>query len=92
MLGVFDLGDESVESVEEVAGRIRAGLAALPAERLVLAPEGCRVRKGQGYVGGRVVRSTRTLIVKVHSPQSASQSGHTAPVLIQASTSAPASL
>ena len=39
MLGVLDLGDATVESVETVAARIRAGLAAVPAERLVLAPD-----------------------------------------------------
>jgi 5-methyltetrahydropteroyltriglutamate--homocysteine methyltransferase len=39
MLGVIDLADPAVETVEQVAARIRAGLAKLPAERLVLAPD-----------------------------------------------------
>jgi 5-methyltetrahydropteroyltriglutamate--homocysteine methyltransferase len=39
MLGVIDLGDASVESAETVAQRIRAGLAQVPAERLVAAPD-----------------------------------------------------
>ncbi|MGQ0653721.1 MAG: 5-methyltetrahydropteroyltriglutamate--homocysteine methyltransferase [Betaproteobacteria bacterium] len=39
MLGVIDLGDPSVESDETVAQRIRAGLAQVPAERLVAAPD-----------------------------------------------------
>ncbi|MBC9205637.1 5-methyltetrahydropteroyltriglutamate--homocysteine methyltransferase [Roseomonas aerophila] len=39
MLGVIDLGSESVETAEMVAERIRAGLRRLPAERLVLAPD-----------------------------------------------------
>ena len=39
MLGVLDLGDARVESPETVAARIRAGLAHVPAERLVAAPD-----------------------------------------------------
>ena len=39
MLGVIDLGDPAVESAETVAQRIRAGLAQVPAERLVAAPD-----------------------------------------------------
>jgi 5-methyltetrahydropteroyltriglutamate--homocysteine methyltransferase len=40
ILGVLDLADESpVESPEEVAGRIRAALAHVEPERLVLAPD-----------------------------------------------------
>lgn len=39
MLGVLDMGDPAVETAETVAGRIRAGLAHLPAERLVPAPD-----------------------------------------------------
>jgi 5-methyltetrahydropteroyltriglutamate--homocysteine methyltransferase len=39
MLGVLDLGDASVESAETVAQRIRAGLAHVPPERLVAAPD-----------------------------------------------------
>ncbi|HJV55488.1 MAG TPA: cobalamin-independent methionine synthase II family protein [Methylomirabilota bacterium] len=39
ILGVIDLGDPAVESVERVVERIRAGLARVPAERLVLAPD-----------------------------------------------------
>ncbi len=39
MLGVIDLGTESVETPETVAQRIRAGLKQVPAERLVVAPD-----------------------------------------------------
>jgi len=39
MLGVLDLGTTDVETAEVVAGRIRAGLRHVPAERLVAAPD-----------------------------------------------------
>lgn len=39
VLGVIDCGTEEVETVETVAGRIRAALRHLPPERLVLAPD-----------------------------------------------------
>jgi 5-methyltetrahydropteroyltriglutamate--homocysteine methyltransferase len=39
MLGVIDNGDRAVETPETVAARIRAALAVLPAERLVIAPD-----------------------------------------------------
>jgi 5-methyltetrahydropteroyltriglutamate--homocysteine methyltransferase len=39
MVGVIDLGTNDVESPEQVAGRIRAALKVVPAERLVLAPD-----------------------------------------------------
>jgi 5-methyltetrahydropteroyltriglutamate--homocysteine methyltransferase len=39
ILGVIDLGDPAVETVEQVATRIRAGLARVPAARLVPAPD-----------------------------------------------------
>lgn len=39
MLGVLDLGDAHVETPEDVANRIRAALAHVPAERLVPAPD-----------------------------------------------------
>ncbi|MBI0539294.1 5-methyltetrahydropteroyltriglutamate--homocysteine methyltransferase [Roseomonas sp. KE2513] len=39
MLGVIDLGSAEVETPEVVAGRIRAALERLPAERLVVAPD-----------------------------------------------------
>jgi 5-methyltetrahydropteroyltriglutamate--homocysteine methyltransferase len=39
MLGVIDLADPSVETAEQVASRIRAALAHVPAGRLVLAPD-----------------------------------------------------
>jgi len=39
ILGVIDLADPAVETVEQVATRIRAGLARVPAERLILAPD-----------------------------------------------------
>jgi len=39
ILGVLDLGDETVETPEVVAGRIRSALAHVPPERLVLAPD-----------------------------------------------------
>jgi 5-methyltetrahydropteroyltriglutamate--homocysteine methyltransferase len=39
MVGVIDLGSDKIESANEVAGRIRAALKHVPAERLVLAPD-----------------------------------------------------
>ena len=39
MLGVLDLGDERVETAEEVAARIRAGLKYLKPENLIPAPD-----------------------------------------------------
>ena len=39
ILGVLDLGTHEVETPELVAERIRRGLAHVPAERLVLAPD-----------------------------------------------------
>jgi 5-methyltetrahydropteroyltriglutamate--homocysteine methyltransferase len=39
VLGVIDLGTDTVEAAEEVADRIRAALEHLPPERLVLAPD-----------------------------------------------------
>ena len=39
VLGVLDLGDDRVETPEQVAARIRATLAHVPAERLVPAPD-----------------------------------------------------
>ena len=39
VLGVLDLGDPQVESAETIAERIRAALAHLPPERLVVAPD-----------------------------------------------------
>jgi len=39
ILGVIDLGDPAIETVDQVDERIRAGLARVPAERLVAAPD-----------------------------------------------------
>ena len=39
VLGVIDLGDPAVETVDQVAARIRAGLRHVPPERLVPAPD-----------------------------------------------------
>jgi 5-methyltetrahydropteroyltriglutamate--homocysteine methyltransferase len=39
MVGVIDLGTETIESPDEVASRIRAALEHVPAERLVVAPD-----------------------------------------------------
>ncbi len=39
ILGVIDLGDPAVETTEQVAGRIRAGLTRVAPERLILAPD-----------------------------------------------------
>ena len=39
VVGVIDLGDTTVETPDTVAGRIRAALAYVPAERLVAAPD-----------------------------------------------------
>ncbi|HET8531675.1 MAG TPA: cobalamin-independent methionine synthase II family protein [Methylomirabilota bacterium] len=39
ILGVIDLGDPAVETIDRVVERIRAGLARVPPERLILAPD-----------------------------------------------------
>ena len=39
ILGVLDLADPAVETVEQVTARIRAGLARVAPERLLLAPD-----------------------------------------------------
>jgi 5-methyltetrahydropteroyltriglutamate--homocysteine methyltransferase len=39
LLGVLDLGSQAVETAEEVAARLRAGLQHIPAEHLVAAPD-----------------------------------------------------
>ncbi len=39
IVGVIDLGNETVETAETVAGRIRAALKVVPAERLAVAPD-----------------------------------------------------
>src|SRR5216683_2306321 len=39
VLGVIDLGDPAIETMDQVTARIRAGLARVPAERLILAPD-----------------------------------------------------
>jgi 5-methyltetrahydropteroyltriglutamate--homocysteine methyltransferase len=39
MVGVIDLGTEEVETAQTVAGRIRAALEHVPADRLVVAPD-----------------------------------------------------
>jgi 5-methyltetrahydropteroyltriglutamate--homocysteine methyltransferase len=39
ILGVIDLGDPAVETVEQVATRVRAGLARVTPDRLILAPD-----------------------------------------------------
>jgi 5-methyltetrahydropteroyltriglutamate--homocysteine methyltransferase len=39
VLGVIDLGEPAVETPEQVAARIRAGLRHLPPERLIAAPD-----------------------------------------------------
>ena len=39
ILGVIDLGDPAVETAEQVAARIRAGLERVAPERLILAPD-----------------------------------------------------
>jgi 5-methyltetrahydropteroyltriglutamate--homocysteine methyltransferase len=39
MVGVLDLGSPSVETADEVAARIRAGLAYVPADQLIVAPD-----------------------------------------------------
>jgi 5-methyltetrahydropteroyltriglutamate--homocysteine methyltransferase len=44
MLGVLDLGDASVEPVETIAERIRAGLAVLSPERLVVVAPDCGMK------------------------------------------------
>jgi 5-methyltetrahydropteroyltriglutamate--homocysteine methyltransferase len=39
ILGVIDLGDPAVETADQVAARIQAGLARVPPERLIAAPD-----------------------------------------------------
>src|SRR5262249_61818389 len=39
ILGVIDLSDQTVESAQTVAARIRAALAFVPPERIVVAPD-----------------------------------------------------
>jgi 5-methyltetrahydropteroyltriglutamate--homocysteine methyltransferase len=39
ILGVLNLGDETVENPAEIVARVRRALAYVPAERLVLAPD-----------------------------------------------------
>ena len=39
LLGVINLGDGRIETAEEVAARIRRGLAHVPADRLIAAPD-----------------------------------------------------
>ena len=39
ILGVLNLDDHTVESADEVAGRVHRALPYVPAERLVLAPD-----------------------------------------------------
>jgi 5-methyltetrahydropteroyltriglutamate--homocysteine methyltransferase len=39
MLGVIDLADPAVDTIEQVISRIRAGLDRVPADRLILAPD-----------------------------------------------------
>jgi 5-methyltetrahydropteroyltriglutamate--homocysteine methyltransferase len=39
ILGVIDLGDPAVETADQVAARVRAGLARVSPERLILAPD-----------------------------------------------------
>ena len=39
VLGVIDLGNPAIETAEDVAGRIRAGLKHVAAKRLIPAPD-----------------------------------------------------
>jgi 5-methyltetrahydropteroyltriglutamate--homocysteine methyltransferase len=59
MLGVIDLGSSAVETAEEVARRIRAGLKHVSADRLVLAPD-C----GMKYLSREVAFSKLTSLVQ----------------------------
>jgi 5-methyltetrahydropteroyltriglutamate--homocysteine methyltransferase len=59
MLGVLDLGTAEVETPQTVAGRIRAGLKHVPAERLVVAPD-C----GMKYLSREVAYSKLVSLVK----------------------------
>ena len=59
MLGVIDLGTTQVETPQAVAGRIRAGLKHVPAERLVVAPD-C----GMKYLPRGVAFSKLTSLVQ----------------------------
>ena len=57
-VGVINLRDTSVETPELVAGRIRAALAHLPAERIVVAPD-C----GMKYLTPEIARGKLTSMV-----------------------------
>lgn len=39
ILGVVDLGDERIETPEQIAAQVRAGLKHVSADRLILAPD-----------------------------------------------------
>ncbi len=59
ILGVLDLGDETVETTESVASRLRAALEILPPERLVVAPD-C----GMKYLSREVALGKLAAMVK----------------------------
>ncbi|MEK7214488.1 MAG: 5-methyltetrahydropteroyltriglutamate--homocysteine methyltransferase [Chloroflexota bacterium] len=63
VVGVLDLGSDEVEDVATVAARIRAALAYLPPERLVIAPD-CGMKylsraSARAKLGGLVVAARR---------------------------------
>ncbi len=59
LVGVLDLGDETVESAETVAGRLRAALEVLPPKRLIAAPD-C----GMKYLSGQAARGKLAALVE----------------------------
>ena len=75
MLGVLDLGDPEIESVETVAGRIRNGLKYVSAERLVAkVPMSASVSTTPRTVSSVKVRSTRSPRGACTTPAHASSS------------------
>ncbi|HEU0258086.1 MAG TPA: hypothetical protein VFR57_01530 [Burkholderiales bacterium] len=65
MVGVIDLGTNDVETPQEVAGRIRAALKHVPAERLVLAPDcGMKYLKREAAFGKLKARAEGARIVR----------------------------
>lgn len=59
LVGVLDLGDETVESAGAVAGRLRAALEVLPPERLIAAPD-C----GMKYLSAEAARGKLAALVE----------------------------
>jgi 5-methyltetrahydropteroyltriglutamate--homocysteine methyltransferase len=64
VLGVLDLGDELVETPEQVANRIRVALAHVPADRLVPAPD-CGMKylpRGRAFAKLQALRAGAAIV------------------------------